>query len=191
MSTHLNILVVEALEVWLGTVDQSGDVLSVLGHDQLQGVLNMKVLRQNPTQAPSAHLMFLQRCSQLLVLLLQSPDVSVLLLDPEHQLGPRPVVSHLIEVVHVLLVLPHGVHLLQHFLRSGEKYNLSKCKYFSGILEKGKGKERLEMMYLVMRLSAVWSWSLRRVDSLLASVRSCWTVRDILHFSLVTVNAAP
>ena len=47
------------------------------------------------------------------------------------------------------------------------------------------------MMYLVMRLSAVWSWSLRRVDSLLASVRSCWTVRDILHFSLVTVNAAP
>ena len=47
---------------------------------------------------------------------LQGLDVPVLLLDTEHQLRPGPVVDHLIQVLHVLLILPHGVHLLQHVL---------------------------------------------------------------------------
>ena len=58
------------------------------------------------------YLVLLQSRPQLLVLLLESPDVPVLLLDPQHQLGPRSVVGHLVQVLHVLLVLPHGVHLL-------------------------------------------------------------------------------
>ena len=40
----------------------------------------------------------------------------VLLLDTEHELSPGSVVGDLFEVVDVLLVLPHGVHLLEHLL---------------------------------------------------------------------------
>ena len=73
------------------------------------------------------YLVFLQSRPQLLVLLLESPDMPVLLLDTQHQLGPGSVVSHLVEVLHVLLVLSHCVHLLQHLLRS-VKFNIM---YFS------------------------------------------------------------
>ena len=96
-------------------------MMSVFGHDQLQSIL-----------------MFLQRRPQLLVLLLQGSDVSVLLLDAQHQLRPGSVVRHLVQVLNVLLVirfdqnyftfrilkiisvhlvLSHSIHLLQHLLR--------------------------------------------------------------------------
>ena len=63
-------------------------MMSVFGHDQLQSIL-----------------MFLQRRPQLLVLLLQGSDVSVLLLDAQHQLRPGSVVRHLVQVLNVLLVI--------------------------------------------------------------------------------------
>ena len=45
----------------------------------------------------------------------------VLLLDTEHELSPGSVVGDLFEVVDVLLVLPHGVHLLEDLLRPADQ----------------------------------------------------------------------
>ena len=63
--------------------------------------------------------------------------MSVLLLDAEHQLGPRPVVGDLVQVVHVLLILPHRVHLLQHILSPG---NIFLFNFFLTWLVKVKDK---------------------------------------------------
>ena len=49
LRSHLDISVVQTLKVWLGTVDQPGDVLPVLGHDELQGVLNISGDGKQPT----------------------------------------------------------------------------------------------------------------------------------------------
>ena len=104
----MKLLIIDDLDIGPGRVDQPGHVIPVLGHDQLQRVL-----------------VLFKGCPELLVLLLQGPDVSVLLLDAEHQLGPGTVVCHLIEVLHVLLILPHGIHLLQYLLGPGNRLMFS------------------------------------------------------------------
>ena len=63
-------------------------MLTVLVHDELQ-----------------RRLVLLQRQLQLLLLLLQLPDLSVLLGQPHHQRGPGPVLGHLIQLCDVVLVL--------------------------------------------------------------------------------------
>ena len=54
----------------------------------------------------------------------------ILLLDAEHQLrlGPVVGVGHLIQVLHILLILPHAVHLLQHVLGPDMKTALTAIK---------------------------------------------------------------
>ena len=61
--------------------------------------------------------MFLESSPELLVLLLQGADVSVFLLNAENKMGAWPVVCDFVKVLHVFLILPHSVHLLQHLLR--------------------------------------------------------------------------
>ena len=105
---------------------------------------------------------------ELLDLLLKGPDVHVLLLDAEYQLHPGPVEGHLIEVLvlHILLVLPHSVHLLQHVLGPDNENGVN-CNKMSVV--------RAHSSHLDIRVLADWSCSLSLFESLLASVRSCWT----------------
>ena len=62
--SYQRLLLVDDILVQFGGVDEEGDVLPVLGHDQLDGVL-----------------VLLERGAQLLVLVLQLADVPVLLLN--------------------------------------------------------------------------------------------------------------
>ena len=67
--------------------------------------------------------MFLESSPELLVLLLQGADVSVFLLNAENKMGAWPVMCDFVKVLHVFLILPHSVHLLQHLLRPNLEIN--------------------------------------------------------------------
>jgi hypothetical protein len=65
---------------------------------------------------------------------------SILAVITENQMSPGPVVGHLVQIVHVLFVLPHRLHLLQDLLRSAQRkpsidkrWNLSCIKVFSPV----------------------------------------------------------
>ena len=68
------------------------------------------------------------------------------------------------------LILSHGINLLENLL----------CPGWMPIILGASIEWVFDSSYLDMRWSALWSWSLSLDESLLASFRSCCTVRDIL-----------
>ena len=67
---------------------ESHDVLAILAHDELE-----------------SRLVLLERLSQLAVLLLELSDLCVLLHQAHDEVGAGPVARHVVQLIHVLLVL--------------------------------------------------------------------------------------